>query len=200
MRTWVALLRGVNVGGANILPMKDLRDLVLGLGHLEVRTYIQSGNCVFRSGAGDATAIGMGIGRAVERRFGFYPSVMVLSAEALDQAIAGNPYSQGRDDPGKVHLYFLSEPALGVDLEALEALRRDDEAFWACRRRHATCAPPSASPVWRKRPAREAEPCSSRNAPACRFGATRRTAIMRHRPARRSKPESSRECWGQRSS
>jgi uncharacterized protein (DUF1697 family) len=129
MRTWVALLRGVNVGGANILPMKDLRDLVLGLGHLEVRTYIQSGNCVFRSGAGDATAIGMGIGRAVERRFGFYPSVMVLSAEALDQAIAGNPYSQGRDDPGKVHLYFLSEPALGADLEALEALRRDDEAF-----------------------------------------------------------------------
>lgn len=117
------------MGGANILPMKDLRELLVGLGHADARTIIQSGNCVFRSASSDATTIGEDIARAIERGFGFRPSVMVLSAGNLDEAIAGNPFPQGRDDPGKVQLFFLAAPAAAADLAALEALRGNGEGF-----------------------------------------------------------------------
>src|SRR6476660_9123891 len=56
MSTWVVLLRGVNVGGANRLAMADLRNLVTALGHTEVSTYIQSGNVVLRSDRKDRAA------------------------------------------------------------------------------------------------------------------------------------------------
>ena len=59
--TWVALLRGVNVGGANTLPMAEFRESLLSLGHTNVQTYIQSGNAVFESGATDELAVSAGI-------------------------------------------------------------------------------------------------------------------------------------------
>ncbi len=49
MKLWIALLRGINIGGKHIVSMKDLRELLSGLGYANVRTYIQSDNCVVRS-------------------------------------------------------------------------------------------------------------------------------------------------------
>ena len=129
MKTWIALLRGINVGGNNLLAMKDLRALLLDLGYHGPQTYIQSGNCVFGSDDGPAATHEARIADAINARFGFSPQVFVLTMEALDEAISANPYRQGCDDPKTVHLNFLAEPADEADLERLDACRKDSEAY-----------------------------------------------------------------------
>ncbi len=129
MKVWIALLRGVNVGGNNILPMKELRDLVTGLGCKNVRTYIQSGNCIFQSRERNASVIETQVGEAIEKKFGFRPCIFALPAEALDAVLADNPYRQSDDDPKSVHIFFLAKPVAGADLGALEAFRKGGEDF-----------------------------------------------------------------------
>jgi len=65
MPTRVALLRGIRVGGRNRVAMADLREVVLGLGHTEVATYIQSGNVVFTSEEADTATIAAALERAI---------------------------------------------------------------------------------------------------------------------------------------
>ena len=129
MRTWIALLRGINVGGKNILPMKDLRDLLTKCGFEGVSTYIQSGNCVFRSDHADSDRIGNIISDAIEGKFGFRPVTLVLSAEKLDAISAENPYADAEDALKTVHLYILSKPADEANMDALETARAGNEAF-----------------------------------------------------------------------
>lgn len=80
------------MGGKNILPMKDLRGLLERLGYKNVRTYIQSGNCVFHADSVDAALISSAIEIAVHDAFGFKSDVTVLSKDDLDEAIAANPF------------------------------------------------------------------------------------------------------------
>lgn len=129
MTTWIALLRGINVGGNNLLPMKDLRALLEGAGLIEVRTYIQSGNCVFEAAETDPRALEQMMATAIDGAFGFRPQVLVLSAANFTAALVANPYPEGADDPKTVHLSFLAEPASSADLSALEALRAETERF-----------------------------------------------------------------------
>ena len=129
MARFVALIRGINVGGTGKLPMADLRDLMDGLGWTDVQTYIQSGNAVF-STDGTADALGQALSDAIEKRFGFRRPVLVLSAPAFGQALAANPYAEeAARAPKSVHLFFLLGPARAPDLDALEALRAPDERF-----------------------------------------------------------------------
>lgn len=129
--TWIVLLRGVNVGGRNVLPMKRLRELLTGLGFRDVATYVQSGNCVFRSGITDPARIGKRIGEAIAAEFDFRPSVFVLSRDDLEAAIAANPFADRIDDARLVHLFFLAEPVDTLDEAAMRALaaRGDDFAL-----------------------------------------------------------------------
>ena len=129
MTTWIALLRGINVGGNNLLPMKDLRHLLDRAGFTQVRTYIQSGNCVFHSDEADPGELQRVISEAIETEFGFRPSVLVLDGVALLRAISENPYPEGADDPKSVHLYFLAAPAIAPDLAGLKALQTATERF-----------------------------------------------------------------------
>lgn len=129
MHIWIVLLRGINVGGKNILPMKDLRDLLTTCGFEGVSTYIQSGNCVFRSPHSDSGMIGNIISDAIEGEFGFRPVSLVLSAEILDVISAENPYADAEDALKTVHLYILSKPADEANMDALEAARTGNEAF-----------------------------------------------------------------------
>lgn len=129
MKTWIVLLRGVNVGGNNILPMIELRDLLADIGCENVRTYIQSGNCVFQSNIRKANIIEKQVGEAIENKFGFRPHIFALTADALDAVIEGNPYPQGYHDPKSVHVSFLSKAAKNADRAALEKLRKPNEAF-----------------------------------------------------------------------
>jgi uncharacterized protein (DUF1697 family) len=128
MKTWIALLRGVNVGGNGSLPMKGLRDLLEELGHTNVTTYIQSGNCIFQSENANATKISESIAVAVEGGFGFKPAVITLSLKDLDAALEDNPFPQGADDLKSVHVFFLCEAADKSDMASLKALCEGDEA------------------------------------------------------------------------
>lgn len=129
MKTWVALLRGINVGGNNILPMKELRALVERQGMENVRTYIQSGNCVFNSAGGTASALAEAISDSIERSFGFRPSVFVMEQSELALAITRNPYAQYSDEPKAVHFLFLRTPAAYPDFNALRDVQKASEQF-----------------------------------------------------------------------
>ncbi|MCB0637042.1 MAG: DUF1697 domain-containing protein [Lewinella sp.] len=122
-KTWIALLRGINVGGKHLVPMKELTRLLEDNGFEGVRTYIQSGNVVLQSPARPAGEIG----RLIAGKFGFEPAVFILSAEELQQAAANNPFAS---DQGKtIHFFFLETPPQSVDYELLESLKADTEAY-----------------------------------------------------------------------
>ena len=128
MATWVALLRGVNVGGKHRLPMADLRAALAELGFEDVATYVQSGNVVFRSPKRSAAKLGEEVADTVESLRGFRVPVLVLSAQALERAAAACPYAAA-PDPTRVQLAFLWSKPKRPDLEGLRALATKTEAF-----------------------------------------------------------------------
>ena len=107
MPTHVALLRGINVGGRNSVPMADLRRIVASLGHTDVATYIQSGNVVFTSAASDTGDLAASMERAIADALGVRPRVVVLSRCELAQVVADNPYPD-EHNPKLVHVVFGS--------------------------------------------------------------------------------------------
>ena len=109
--------------------MKELASLLEGLGAINVRTYIQSGNAVFERYEKDKSKLSREIAAAVKTRHGFEPHVLVMSIEALEAAIANNPFPEGVDDPSKLHLGFLVSVPKSPDMEKLESLRKDGERF-----------------------------------------------------------------------
>lgn len=128
MNTYVALFRGINVGGSNVLPMKELVGLLEGLGCVDVATRVQSGNAVFRH-RGRAPGLARRIRAAVGAAKGFEPDVLLLTADRFARAAASNPFPGAEDDPSKLHLFFLAAEPERPDLEALERLRSGDERF-----------------------------------------------------------------------
>ena len=111
MASHVALLRGINVGGRNKVPMADLREVVAALGHTGVTTYIQSGNVLFSTTDTDTAKLAGALETAIEDRFGLWSSVVVLSRDELAEVLAANPYSD-EPDPRLVHVVFRNaEPS-----------------------------------------------------------------------------------------
>jgi uncharacterized protein (DUF1697 family) len=129
MATWVAFLRGINVGGNHKLPMKELAALLGEEGLTDVATYIQSGNVVFRSARATAPALEKRIGAAISGQHGFQPRVMVLSAAELEQAAAASPFPQADADPTTLHLFFLAAKPSSARLDALRELKAGNETF-----------------------------------------------------------------------
>jgi uncharacterized protein (DUF1697 family) len=129
VNTWIALFRGINVGGNNALPMAALRSLLEKDGCADVRTYIQSGNAVFRSALATAAAVEKRFAELVTKAHGFTPRVMALSRRELDRAVAANPFAEAEADPKSVHLFFLAEPAKAADLDGLDAIRAKTERY-----------------------------------------------------------------------
>ncbi|MEJ2287607.1 MAG: DUF1697 domain-containing protein [Deinococcales bacterium] len=89
---WVALLRGINVGGKRKVAMAELVALFEELGARETRTYLQSGNVVFRADAAVAGALPAAVERACESRFGFAVTALLRSAGELQAVLTGNPF------------------------------------------------------------------------------------------------------------
>jgi len=122
MATHVALLRGINVGGNNKVPMADLRTLVGELGHTDVSTYIQSGNVLFTAADADTAALARAITEAILAKLGVTTPVVVLSREELAGIHAANPFP-GEPDPRRVHAVVLSEPPWPELLTRLDTAR-----------------------------------------------------------------------------
>ncbi len=127
MNTYITLLRGINVGGKNILPMKELAAMLETLGCENVRTYIQSGNVVFQSRKGLAEIEAAAISKKIMDKKGFEPRVLLLDVATFQEAINNNPFPT---DNGKIlHFNFLTSPANQPDLDLLEAVKKDTEQF-----------------------------------------------------------------------
>lgn len=127
---WVALLRGINVGGKNSLPMPALVALLAELGVREIKTHIQSGNALFRSSAGNISQLGERLSAAIMSHHGFSPQVLILGLAVIEKAMVENPFPEAVADPGNLHLGFLAHPPERPDLAKLERLRRESERFW----------------------------------------------------------------------
>jgi uncharacterized protein (DUF1697 family) len=129
MHTYIALFRGINVGGSNLLPMRELVTILESLGLKDVSTYIQSGNAVFGSNAQDVARLASKIRGAIEEARGFKPGLMLLTVEELKRAIASNPFPEEASDPKRLHVFFLGAVPSKPDLASLESIKSRGERF-----------------------------------------------------------------------
>ena len=129
MKTWIALFRGINVGGNNILPMARLRSDLETLTFQNVRTYIQSGNVVFDSVSGTVRGLATKITREIEEQHGFRPNLLLLTREELLSAVESNPFPQAVAEPKSLHFFFLDQPPDDPDLDAIDAACSPNEEY-----------------------------------------------------------------------
>ncbi len=124
----VALLRGINVGGKNKLPMKELTAIFSEAGCHPVRTYIQSGNVVF--GAKSVAGLAAQVESEVERRVGVQAPVVLRTAEEMQRVATGNPFLKARVPEELLHVYFLGcEAPVAAAVKALDAERSPGDSF-----------------------------------------------------------------------
>ena len=108
MTTYVALLRGINLGSRNKIAMSDLRELFERLGHGDVRTYIQSGNVVFTSND-KPVGIATELKKRIESDLGVAAAVLLRTKEDLDKVAAANPFVSPKADVANLHVTFLAD-------------------------------------------------------------------------------------------
>ncbi len=129
MKTYIALFRGINVGGRSILPMKELVSILESLDAQNVKTYIQSGNAVLQHEEKDPLRLASRISAEVKKSRGFEPHVMLLDSKEFEKAMAGNPFPEAEFEPNTLHLGFLASKPTNPDLKKLESLKADSERF-----------------------------------------------------------------------
>ena len=127
MESYIALIRGVNVGGKNSLPMKELTTLFLSQGYKNVQTYIQSGNVVFQSLRKLGVKDSGNIEKAILEVKGFEPRVMIFSEDVLRNAMEENPFPTNE---GKaLHLFFFESEPEQPNIERLLSMKTGSENF-----------------------------------------------------------------------
>lgn len=126
----VALLRGINVGGKNALPMADLARLFTDLGCGDVRTYIQSGNVIFTAAAPILKRVPTDIPRAIQKSFGIQSPVVVRTADELAAIVSANPFA-GRPgaEPDTWHVAFLDREPAADRLASLDPNRSPGDSL-----------------------------------------------------------------------
>jgi uncharacterized protein (DUF1697 family) len=125
----VALLRGINVGRAKRVAMADLRALVEGLGYGDVRTLLNSGNVVFTARRAEPGEAAARIEKALATRLGVSARVTVLTAADLAAAVTENPLLGVADDPSRLLVAVLRNPADRAKLEPLMKQAWDAEVL-----------------------------------------------------------------------
>ena len=126
---FIALLRGVNVGGKNLLPMGELSRIFLEAGCRDVRTYIQSGNVVFAASPRVADRIPGAVAKAVAKEFRLEIPVVLRSAEELRRVAARNPFLERGVDPERLHVAFLAEAPGRARAASLDPKRSPGDDF-----------------------------------------------------------------------
>jgi uncharacterized protein (DUF1697 family) len=126
---YIALLRGVNVGGNNKLPMKSLTALCEAHGCSSVQTYIQSGNIVFKAAAKSAAAFPRALKEDIKKNFGFETTIILRTVDEMRAVTENNPYLTPGVDTKFLHVTFLAgEPSL-TDVVRLNPVCDKEEAF-----------------------------------------------------------------------
>lgn len=127
--THVTLLRGINVGGKNIVPMKDLVAMFIDAGCANVRSYIQSGNVIFTADPKCAKKVPEEVSKRIEKRFGIRVPVIMRSAKALHHVAANNPFLKRGADVTMLHVAFLADAPPARDIAALDPQRSPGDFF-----------------------------------------------------------------------
>lgn len=112
MTTYIALLRGINVGGNKIIKMLDLKAMFQALGFANVRTYIQSGNVVFESDEGSVSLLSGVIERQIHEVFGFEVSVIIRTLAEMENVIANDPFQLSEPEEFKRWYVTFYQPSL----------------------------------------------------------------------------------------
>jgi len=123
----ISMLRGVNVGGHNLIKMDALRALYESLGLQDSQTYVQSGNVVFRTKERDLSRLARQIENEIERRFGFRPGVILRTSSDLRDVIRKNPFAPCGLDPSKLLVTFLATDPAPNAREAILRIKPDPE-------------------------------------------------------------------------
>ena len=126
MTRYVALLRGINVGGRNKVPMAALRATCESVGCTDVATYIQSGNVILDSPLG-AAKLGAALESAIAEQLGVSPVVVIRTRGQLADVISGNPFPDA--DTDTVHVAFLAEKPSAAQVSGAGDLTHPGEDF-----------------------------------------------------------------------
>jgi uncharacterized protein (DUF1697 family) len=128
MPVYVAMLRGINVGGHKKIKMDQLRASFGSMGFSRVKTYIQSGNVVFKATKTSPSALCKRIEAQILEEFGHSVSVIVRTADEMKQVVTGNPFLKEKGtDPDKLHVLFLSQAPKPSAVEQVSALKSRSE-------------------------------------------------------------------------
>lgn len=132
MPTALALIRAINVGGNNPLPMVELRALCEALGWESVTTYIQSGNVVFQAPKAAIRSAAADLEDAIEESRGFRPRVIIRTLEQWEQVIKTSPFAgpgsrRPAFQPMKVLVLFLADTPSAAAAKALDGVKRGRE-------------------------------------------------------------------------
>jgi uncharacterized protein (DUF1697 family) len=130
MPTYVSLLRGINVGGARKVRIEELKRLYGSLGFEGVRTYIQSGNLVFRSRSNEAGELEKIIQGKIQDLFGFDVTVILRTREELERLISRNPFIKTKArEIDKLHVTFLSEIPAKQAVESFDLAKNGKDRY-----------------------------------------------------------------------
>jgi uncharacterized protein (DUF1697 family) len=129
MQKWIALFRGINVGGNNLIPMKELTALLNSMGCQKVNHYIQSGNLLFEHKDTDKAFLSSSISEKVNQDFGISPQVLLVELSDFILLAKQNPFVDAEAEPASLHLYFLARSPKSPDLEKLNQLKSASEDF-----------------------------------------------------------------------
>jgi uncharacterized protein (DUF1697 family) len=129
MQTWIALFRGINVGGRNKIPMATLATTLESAGCRSVRTYIQSGNVVFTYSSKLKPNLAKRLGDATETQFGFRPNILLLTEIDFRTAVANNPFTDAISEPKTLHFFFLESKPEVPDIDGIAELAVSTERF-----------------------------------------------------------------------
>ena len=129
LSTYVALLRGINVGGKNLLPMVALVDMFGDFGCTKVKSYIQSGNVVFSATASCAAGLPEKIAGKIQAKFKFRPPVVMRSADALAAIVEQNPFLTAGVEEDFLHVGFLADAPAAAKVKLLDSNRSPGDRF-----------------------------------------------------------------------
>lgn len=127
MPKYIALLRGINVGGNTMIKMETLREVFSSLGLENVRTYINSGNVAFETEKTSDAKLTKTVSDAIERTFEKRISVMIRSEREIDEVIKNNPFAGKFENDKDLHVFFLAAELSKEQIDMLAAVVNENE-------------------------------------------------------------------------
>ncbi len=126
---YVAFLRGINVGGKNMIKMEALREMFVSLGFTDVKSYINSGNIIFETAENNDNLLSAKIKKAIAETFSFDIQVMTRTISEIENLVENNPFAGQFNNDKDLHVFFLDEDLSYEKRELLLAQANENEMF-----------------------------------------------------------------------